>query len=437
MPKYRIITPIGTSIFTNYQKKSSDLNDKIKDIEKKRYREWENYKQDIESIKKSICKKTNDDASAEIKSVLKLKEKYNGNNIIVHLIATDTILSVLAGEILLDYFMKKKINVNFETDHDIINGLQVFDAEEFEKKGLNNFIKRLSKILKSSTNRYMEEVIFNITGGYKSLIPYLSLMSQIYQIPSYYIFEKSDILIEIPQAPIDYDFSIIEENYIEFLFLKNKDVKKEDFAKEFNLETFNELKKYKLIEEFGNFIKLTPLGLLLKEKYDEMNNSGKYYKNKIIGNLIELKLYKYFVNKVGKSSNVEHSKRIEFNNNTFEIDLYIKNEKTIRIIEVKPGGNVPIWEKKKGKESIEYRFKEGAFKQIIDNNKRGKKLNFEIYLYHYKKIHKSVINQIGKLSKNVTKDKKNVSIQWFWLEIPKNYSTNTIWNINDNNIITI
>lgn len=111
---------------------------------------------------------------------------------------------------------------------------------------------------------------------------------------------------------------------------------------------------------------------MLKEKYDEMNNSGKYYKNKIIGNLIELKLYKYFVNKVGKSSNVEHSKRIEFNNNTFEIDLYIKNEKTIRIIEVKPGGNVPIWEKKKGKESIEYRFKEGAFKQIIDNNKRGK-----------------------------------------------------------------
>jgi putative CRISPR-associated protein (TIGR02619 family) len=422
-----IITTVGTSIFTNYQKKRDDLNDKIKDLELKSYGNWDDWKDDIEIIRKTIDEwLNNNDASAEIKSILKLKEGYS--DVSVYLIATDTILSALAAEIVGEYLKQKNIEVLFDKSKDIIKELQVKDRNKFVKVGLSNLIKRLKSLMGES----YEDMIFNITGGYKALIPFMTLMGQIYNIPICYIFEETDELIELPQAPVDFDFSVIEENYIAFQSLgKNQLPSSEEFERNFGTDVFNKLKNENLVEEIDEDekVNLTPLGIMLVKRYEELFNSGKYHKQNLISNLIELKLFEYFVKKYWNEASVEHGKKIGKEN--YDIDIYIENEDTITAIEVKPGGNVPIWKDTARKESIEYKLTEGGFKHLIDNHNE-KKLKLEVFLYRPKSIHQSVIEQMGELCKKYSQETK--SLKYFWLKIPDNYLTSTHWDITKDKI---
>ena len=56
-------------------------------------------------------------------------------------------------------------------------------------------------------------MIFNITGGYKAVIPYMTIMAQINGCDAYYIFEDEKALIKIPKAPLHVNFEEIERNY--------------------------------------------------------------------------------------------------------------------------------------------------------------------------------------------------------------------------------
>ncbi|MCL0062572.1 hypothetical protein M1N11_00090 [Peptococcaceae bacterium] len=80
---------------------------------------------------------------------------------------------------------------------------------EILEGGLLNLIRRIESI----TGGYYENVIFNITGGYKAVIPYMTIMAQINGCDTYYIFEDEKALIKIPKAPLHVDFEEIERNY--------------------------------------------------------------------------------------------------------------------------------------------------------------------------------------------------------------------------------
>ncbi len=424
-----IITTVGTSVFTNYHIGHGDLDDKIVYLKSKPYSEWKNWEEDIKSITSTIHQwlSSNNNSSAEIKSILELKKKYG--EVSVQLIATDTILSALSAEIIREYLKQKNIEVLFDKNNDVITGLQVENKDEFVKIGLIKLVERLESIMNS-----YDDMIFNITGGYKAVIPYMTIMGQIYNIPICYIFEETDELIEIPQAPVDFDFSVIDEDYVAFQSLgKAQPPSYQEFISDFTTEVFNRLKSENLVEEIKesdeNKVRLTPLGIILAERYKELFNSGKYHKQNLISNLIELKLFKYFVKKSRDKPSVEHGKKIGEGN--FDIDVYIENKDTITAIEVKSGGNVPIWEHNSKKESIEYKLTKGGFKHLIDNH-NGKKLKLEVFLYLSKSIHQSVIEQINKLHEKYPKETEY--LKWFWLKIPSNYSTNNHWDVFENEI---
>ncbi len=106
----------------------------------------------------------------------------------VYLIATETILSRIAAEIIqtkLNGYNAgggKTNNVFFEADKeapecDVIQGLDVKNADEFSNTGLPNLIERLKEI---GINK--EKIILNITGGYKGVIPYLTILGQVYKV---------------------------------------------------------------------------------------------------------------------------------------------------------------------------------------------------------------------------------------------------------------
>ncbi len=215
-----IITTVGTSIFLNYQKTSNAIDDKIKDLELKSYKEWKTYEMDIQKIKNLLNEWINDNSSAELKSILKLKDLYN--EIRVQLITTDTILSPLAAQIIQKYLNAKNIECEFSEENDIIKGLQVSDRKTFEKDGIVNLVERAHKIIKDC---YYENVIFNITAGYKAVIPYMTIMAQINNIAIFYIFEDTDDLIKIPQAPLSINWQMFEK-YANLLSLLERGIEK-------------------------------------------------------------------------------------------------------------------------------------------------------------------------------------------------------------------
>jgi hypothetical protein len=89
--------------------------------------------------------------------------------------------------------------------------LRVDNKEKFEKKG----IKNLAEIIYDLSQR--QSVCFNITGGYKALIPYMTIIAQITQTKIYYLYQEDakssngNNLITIPQAPFDVNWSMFEK----------------------------------------------------------------------------------------------------------------------------------------------------------------------------------------------------------------------------------
>ena len=212
-----LVTPVGTSLFTNYlEKKPSDatFRDNYNTIKKDSVKTWDTYDIEIEALRSAaLCfiSTYKVEASAELQSIAKIQKELENDNIAVRLLASDTITSRLAAEILVncieDGILETAIQVEFDEANDVIRGLQVKSTKEFSDNGMPNLIRRISQFDD-------EQLVINITGGYKAAVPYLTILSQIDQIPLFYTFEELDgespDLIKIPQLPLTVDWQLIQ-----------------------------------------------------------------------------------------------------------------------------------------------------------------------------------------------------------------------------------
>ena len=260
----KVITMVGTSLFENFLKeKEVDSNYEYFKENKRRYQELEHEKTRAERLKSAVrswieefSEEEKLNASAEIKSLYKLKEELK-EELDIYLLASDTILSYLAGEIIKELLEELEIgNVHL----DVVRGLQIWDREEF-KEGMNNLITLCYK----KAQGFWGNVIINITGGYKATIPYLTILAQVNRCPVYYIFEDTDVLIKIPNIPIDINWNIFRE-YQEFF----RKLEKEKIC-ELPQELKNNEEIFSLIEVADNLASFNPLGLTLWEAYKERN----------------------------------------------------------------------------------------------------------------------------------------------------------------------
>jgi len=212
----KVITPVGTSVFENFLKDNEDTNFKrayeyFKD-NKLKAEELDREVNRRENIEKAINEKwfkSNPNASAEIKSLIKIKEELK-DNLEIYLLYSDTALSRLSVEILkeaISYYDELK---GAKVEIRKIERLQIWDREEF-KRGMTNLIKTIYNIAQG----YWENIVINITGGYKATIPYLTILGQVNKCLIYYIFEDTDTLIKIPYLPIDIKWDLFDK-YWEF-----------------------------------------------------------------------------------------------------------------------------------------------------------------------------------------------------------------------------
>ena len=192
-----VITPVGTSLFRNGGEDYTTIMDLFQDLKDQRASEWDHYTDQIEILGKASMNFIDDAgviASAEIQSTGAIHNELE--DITVHLIASDTIVSRLSAEILQEKLHDLLgVRVEFNALHDVILGLCATAASDFEATGAYNLLGRLDAIYNNLQNN--QELAINITGGYAATVSLLTLFAEKKQCPIYYNFEETPDLIEI------------------------------------------------------------------------------------------------------------------------------------------------------------------------------------------------------------------------------------------------
>ena len=242
---YKVITPVGTSLFENCLREegaSSPLASLLGyfkhkprgrqecDLEAAAYERQRAYVDKVkESIRNWLKKRQQEkEPAAEITSALSIVrevceesgEADSKSEAVFYLLASDTIASVVAAELLGEHLKTLGLEVAVfpapsylgkkqteKVDFKVVEGLQVSDGRRFQEEGMRNLLGAIREI----AGGYYRNLIFNITGGYKATIPYLSVVAMLKAIPVYYIFEDSQTLIRIPPAPVSIEYGFFEK----------------------------------------------------------------------------------------------------------------------------------------------------------------------------------------------------------------------------------
>lgn len=216
--KKYILSPCGTSLLTNQAQDNEERKLIFKHTNTKTSEQIETAdKTQLERLISRVSAMLDNvdnlqaiKMSAEINGIVKI---YNGsisqNNDYHLLLSTDTWLGEKTAK-LVEKWLKTQ-NKNSVTVVYRHTDLQTKDLQAFQLS-LSELIKKFSEELPSySKSGY--KIIFNLTGGFKSVQGFLQSIANFYADETVYIFESSSELMKIPRLPIRLDgLSIVEEN---------------------------------------------------------------------------------------------------------------------------------------------------------------------------------------------------------------------------------
>ena len=154
-------------------------------------------------------------ASAELNGIFGLY----GNNLTqgaadVHiLISTDTAQGLATAEVVRKFLIESNLSADIYTPKNLTTKTKA----EFSEG-----IKDLLTWCYDTLTGYEEggyEIIFNLTGGFKSLQGFLNTIGMFYADKIVYIFESGEELIQIPRLPVAIDKTILFDNLDKFVLL--------------------------------------------------------------------------------------------------------------------------------------------------------------------------------------------------------------------------
>lgn len=250
-----IISTTGTSLFSNIARKDKKFeqifNDFIKNASKEKEELIKKY------IKEVFRQEDKNRISAEINSLSRLSIEKGDK---LYFLSTATPEGRLSAEIIARYF---EDNYNSLSEVKTIEKLQVKDPNEFEKEGIKNLVDNIISVIELYPD---SKIILNPTGGFKGVVPYVTLIGMVYKKEITYIHENINSLITLPLIPLEFDYSIID-NYVERFDLLEKEgcIKSEMF---YDGISFYDREAFKamIIEENG-YVTLSAIGEIIYKKF--------------------------------------------------------------------------------------------------------------------------------------------------------------------------
>ncbi len=142
--------------------------------------------------------------SAELNTLHRLDGVFDPNTL-HYLIASDTHLGSATANLVADYLRARGSNAQVIS----IAGLSTASAT-----GFRDGIKELLRFLDDDIEGFGEShhVIFNLTGGFKSLLGFMTAIGNFYADEVVYVFESSPELLRIPKLPIRLDESGLRQS---------------------------------------------------------------------------------------------------------------------------------------------------------------------------------------------------------------------------------
>lgn len=368
----RIITTVGASLFNNLpnnisvkvkgpwqvlRKKDAgdkdilidgntyNINPQIKQIRQ----EWLQQQKLQEIIRYAEC-------SAETATLEKInRETGCKENYEVFLLCTETYLSRLAAELLATYnpLLKGKTRIiNGDgrpvdvSEGRVIPKLSIHDAQDLKAVGLANLVAEIQAIWRlqfDCTSKKDHTFVINASGGYKGIIPFLTLIGQLYDIPMYYKYqeeneENQQQLIKIDALPFGFNRELVYEIAP---YLDQERVKNERCDPHIN-GIIKEMEKMKLIDERDDM--LTDVGMVLKafyegakvamiEEVDRHTPEGKY-RSSAAANLAEFKFFEWRSMVPYESNGREYALVSRSSGNNYNLQLKKHEEKFLQQIDI-------------------------------------------------------------------------------------------------------
>jgi putative CRISPR-associated protein (TIGR02619 family) len=124
----------------------------------------------------------------------------------VALFASESAAGIFTAR-LVAQFVKQVWHASAELE--VITGLQVKDARLFRSVGVPRYVQSVIRWLSRPGMAHTHDVILNASAGYKSLVPYTTLLGLIFGVPVQYAFESSDIMLTVPPVPLTCDRDLL------------------------------------------------------------------------------------------------------------------------------------------------------------------------------------------------------------------------------------
>jgi putative CRISPR-associated protein (TIGR02619 family) len=134
--------------------------------------------------------------SAELNGIAGVRKYFQSGRIHHLLVHSDTAVGLAAAELVKGSIEHRKESCEFLT----ASGLRTDDAATFREA-----LADLTKDLESRTSDYRQKkwtIVFNLTGGFKSVNAYLQALGMIYADRTVFLFEGADDLMQVPRLPI-------------------------------------------------------------------------------------------------------------------------------------------------------------------------------------------------------------------------------------------
>ncbi len=256
--------------------------------------------------------------SAEIQTVFKMIQKrQQGVDYVLRLLASDSDDSEFCAYAV-GAALKKCKGISYSVSR--LRGLVVNDYSSFRKRGVDSLVSSLRQIKDEAKDGVVEVCI---SGGFKGVIPVITVAAQILRLRAYYTYEMQGDLIEIPVLPFNFDW----EAWDEFFY------RLEQEPSSMSREEIDHMLAAGMADESGN---LSVMGEMFKsyarDKLPHIPN--------VWGRMVEHLLFEYFA---GEAFVTAGGERLEFAErsvrlNRVEFDLAFggKKDKFKVFGEIKP-----------------------------------------------------------------------------------------------------
>lgn len=91
-----------------------------------------------------------------------------------------------------------------------VQGLQVRDAETLRHSGLTNLSRQLIRYLDDPQRRYGGGCVLCPNGGFKGVVPFLTVLGMVFRAPVVYVFEFAETVISLPPLPIGFATDLLD-----------------------------------------------------------------------------------------------------------------------------------------------------------------------------------------------------------------------------------